>query len=254
MCGQCVAEPVASVERTPDTSDRPRAGDEFSTHRSSILMSPGAGDPTSKDKGTTMAELLVDFITSLDGYASGEGWPGFWGLQGPEYLAWLGEQPDVTYLMGANTYRLMSGFAAGETPPGTDEFAADEQASVDGLTRASKVVFSASLEEPVTWANTTLVRDDAVEVVRAMKQDGAGILSTIGSLSLSRSLLRAGLVDRFRVVMFPVITGATGSERIYDGYPDVALEMTDHRTFDGSIQLVEYRPRVLEHPPLDSTA
>jgi hypothetical protein len=35
-----------------------------------------------------MSELLVDFITSLDGYASGEGWPGFWGLQGPEYLAW----------------------------------------------------------------------------------------------------------------------------------------------------------------------
>ena len=91
-----------------------------------------------------MPELLVDFITSLDGYASGEGWPGFWGLEGPEYLAWLGEQPEVTYLMGANTYRLMSGFAAGETPPGTDEFTADEEASVDELTRASKVVFSAS--------------------------------------------------------------------------------------------------------------
>ena len=97
-----------------------------------------------------MRELLVDFITSLDGYASGEGWPGLWGLQGPEYLAWLGEQPEVTYLMGANTYRLMSGFAAGETPAGTDEFTADEEASVDGLTRASKVVFSASLEEPLT--------------------------------------------------------------------------------------------------------
>lgn len=41
-----------------------------------------------------MPELLVDFITSLDGYASAEGWPGWWGLQGPEYLAWLGEQPD----------------------------------------------------------------------------------------------------------------------------------------------------------------
>src|SRR5919112_4891963 len=38
---------------------------------------------------TTMRELMVDFITSLDGYASAEGWPGFWGLEGPEYLAWL---------------------------------------------------------------------------------------------------------------------------------------------------------------------
>src|ERR687893_53229 len=197
-----------------------------------------------------MRELLIDFITSLDGYASAEGWPGFWGLQGPEYLAWLGEQPEVTYVMGANTYRLMSSFAVGETPAGTDEFTADEEASIDGLTRASKVVFSASLEDPLTWANSTLVRDDAVEVVRTMKEGGSGLLSTIGSISLCRSLLRAGLVDRFRVVMFPVITGATGEERIYDGYPDVALEMSDHRTFDGSIQLVEYRPTVLEHPPL----
>ncbi len=52
--------------------------------------------------------------------------------------------------------------------------------------------------------------------------------------------------------MFPVITGATGSEHIYDGYPNVALalDMIDSRTFDGRIQLVKYRPRVLDHPPL----
>jgi dihydrofolate reductase len=201
-----------------------------------------------------MRELLVDFITSLDGYASAEGWPGWWGVEGPEYLAWLGDQPEVTYVMGANTYRLMSGFAAGETPAGIDEFTTDEKSSVDELTRASKVVFSASLEEPLTWANTTLVRDDAVETVRAMKQDGSGLISTIGSVGLCRSLLPAGVVDRFRVVMFPVITGATGAERIYDGYPDVALDMIDNRTFDGRIQLVEYRPRVLEGPPLAPTA
>ncbi len=83
-----------------------------------------------------------------------------------------------------------------------------------------------------------------------MKSGGVGYLSTIGSLSLCRSLLRAGLVYRFRVVMFPVITGATGEERIYDDYPDVALEMIEHRTFCGRIQLVEYMPRVLEHSPL----
>jgi dihydrofolate reductase len=201
-----------------------------------------------------MRELMVDFITSLDGYASGEGWPGFWGLEGPEYVGWLGEQPDVTYLMGATTYRLMSGFAAGETYAGADELRSDEEASIDGLTQASKVVFSSSLTEPLSWANSTLVREDAVDAVRAMKADGSGLLSTIGSLSLCRSLLRAGLVDRFRVVIFPVITGATGAERIYDGYPDLALEMIDHRTFDDRIQLVEYRPRVLEHPPLGPAA
>jgi len=85
--------------------------------------------------------------------------------------------------------------------------------------------------------------------VREMKAQGDRSMRTIGSLTLCRSLLKARLVDRFRVVMFPVITGATGRERIYDGYPDVALDMVDSRTFDGRIQLVEYAPRVLEGPP-----
>src|SRR5262245_48750762 len=57
-----------------------------------------------------MPELMIDVITSLEGYGAAEGWPGFWGLEGPEYLAWLEEdsEGDYTVLMGANTYRLMS--------------------------------------------------------------------------------------------------------------------------------------------------
>jgi dihydrofolate reductase len=82
-----------------------------------------------------------------------------------------------------------------------------------------------------------------------MKQEGSGPLTTLGSLALCRSLLKAGLVDRFRVVVFPVITGITGNDRIYDGYPDVALDMISSRTFDGRIQLLEYVPRVLAGPP-----
>ena len=46
-----------------------------------------------------MPELLIDFITSLDGYGAAEGWPGFWGLEGPEYLGWLNS--DDTLLPGA---------------------------------------------------------------------------------------------------------------------------------------------------------
>jgi dihydrofolate reductase len=187
-----------------------------------------------------MAELMVDFITSLDGYASAEGWPGFWGLEGPEYLAWLDESPERGYtaLMGATTYRLMSGFAA----------TADD-ASFAQLTEMSKVVFSSTLKNPLAWANTRLVDQEPVEAVRSMKADGPTSLRTIGSLTLCRSLLEAGLVDRFRVVVFPVITGSTGRERIYDGYPDVGLEMVAHRTFDGRLQLLEYVPTVLDGPP-----
>ena len=51
------------------------------------------------------------------------------------------------------------------------------------------------------------------------------------------------------MVVFPVITGTTGRERIYDGYPDVSLEMVASRTFDGRLQLLEYVPTVLNGPP-----
>ena len=196
----------------------------------------------------TKPELLVDFIISLDGYASAEGWPGWWGLEGPEYLAWLAQEPAYTILMGANTYRLMYGFTSQAGTSGSN-LRSEEEASVDGLTQATKVVFSSTLQDPLPWANTRLVSGDAVEAVRAMKRDGSSSMSTLGSLSLCRSLLKAGLVDRFRVVIFPVITGQTGSERIYDGYPDVALDMIASRTFDGRIQLLEYIPRVLAGPP-----
>src|SRR5919107_747516 len=126
-----------------------------------------------------MPELLVDYITSLDGYGAAEGWPGFWGLAG-----------------------------------------------------LSKVVFSSSLSEPLSWPNTRLISEDPVEAVREMKAGGDASMRTIGSLTLCRPLLKAALVDRFRVVLFPVITGKTGRDRIYDGYPDVALEMVSSRTFD----------------------
>lgn len=82
-----------------------------------------------------------------------------------------------------------------------------------------------------------------------MRRTGDRSMRTMGSLTLCRSVLRAGLVDRFRVVVFPVITDATGREHIYDGYPDVALDMVDSRTFDGRLQLLEYVPSVLDEPP-----
>ena len=119
-----------------------------------------------------MAELLVDFITSLDGYGSAEGWPGYWGLEGPEYLSWLEESPEsnFTALMGATTYRQLSGFAA--------ESDDDIFAQLNAL---SKVVFSSTLKEPLEWANARLVQGDPVEAVRSLKAETLHGLRTIGT-------------------------------------------------------------------------
>ncbi|MEU9645610.1 dihydrofolate reductase family protein [Streptomyces sp. NPDC048188] len=188
-----------------------------------------------------MPDLMIDFIISLDGYAAAEGWPGFWGMEGPEYLAWLDEDAEKqhTTLMGATTYRLMSGFAR-DMP---------DDSGMAGLTAMPKVVFSSTLASPLSWDNAELVQGDPVPAVRDMKRDGTRPLRTLGSLTLCRSLLEAGLVDRFRVVVFPVITGATGRDRIFDQYPDVSLDLVDSRVFDGRLQLLEYAPTVLDGPP-----
>lgn len=187
-------------------------------------------------------ELMIDVITSLDGFTSAEGWPGLWGMGGPEYFAWLEEdaaRPRTT-VMGATTYRLFAGFAeSGEEDMAT-------------LTAMDKIVFSSTLTSPLAWANTRLESGDAVETVGALKRDGDKAVRTIGSLSLCRSLLLGGLVDRLRVVVFPVVNGASGREHFYTGWPDVALETVDHRTFDGRLQLLEFVPKVLDGPPTPS--
>lgn len=186
-----------------------------------------------------MPDLMVDLITSLDGYAAADGWPGLWGVDCPEYLAWLDEAPQKRgrILMGATTYRLMSSFAeSGEE-------------DVDQLTATPKLVFSSTLAEPLAWPNTVLVPGDPVAVVRELKATGGEPLRTLGSLRLCRALLRAGLVDVFRIGIFPFITGATGQERVYDDYPDLALDLITSRTFDGRIQMLEYAPTMLDRPP-----
>lgn len=186
-----------------------------------------------------MQTLTVDFIMSLDGYGAAEGWPGFWGMEGPEYLGWLEDSPERDYpvLMGATTYRVMHDLVKGGEP-GTE--------AMDAM---PKVVFSSTIES-ADWANTTLVRTDAVDAVRELKQSSELPLRTLGSVSLCRSLVAAGLVDRIRTVIFPVITGATGADAVFGGYPDVRLDLVEHRLFDGRLQLLEYAPTVLDRAPL----
>jgi dihydrofolate reductase len=185
-----------------------------------------------------MSTLMIDWIVSLDGYAAADGWPGLWGMGGPDYFAWLGEQEEHAVLMGATTYRLMSGMAE------------EEPEAFAQLSAIKKVVFSSSLTSPLAWDGSELIMTDPVEAVREMKRDRDLSLRTLGSLTLARSLLVAGLGDRLRLVVFPVINGATGRERVFDGFPDVRLDLVESRTFDGRLQLLDYTPTVLDHPPL----
>ena len=176
-----------------------------------------------------MRELIADLFATVDGFAKGRNSPAFFGYAGPGLDAWIGEQlatPHVV-LMGSNTYRALSEIAATGADPQLD---------------LPKVVFSASLRPPLAWANTTLVRDDVAVAVPAMKAEPGDPLRVIGSLSLVRSLLRLGLVDRLRIMVFPQILGATGEEPFLAGLPDINLRLGATQILDNRLVLLEYLP------------
>lgn len=187
------------------------------------------------------AVYTFDAFCSLDGFGSYDGgdWGGYWGKQGPEFLdhrlAVL--QGDQRMVLGANTFRQFAEML-GSTPEATG---VDDPVN-NRMRSLPTTVVSSTVQAPVDWPDATVLDGDAVEVVTALKKESAVPLLSHGSLSLNRALMAAGLVDRVRVTIFPVITGRTGVEPIFRGADDFDLELLDHRTFDGRIQELVYRP------------
>ncbi len=184
------------------------------------------------------ASYTFDVFCSLDGYGSHNGdWGGYWGKQGPELLdhrlrVYSSEQRMV---FGANTYRAFAQMA--ESP---EDRKVGEWVS---LMRSQPVtVVSNTLEGPLDWPNATIVSGDALDVVAQLKEASDVPLRSHGSLSMNRALMSAGMVDRVQVTVFPVITGHTGQEPIFQDASDFDLELIESRTLDGRTQELIYRP------------
>jgi dihydrofolate reductase len=187
------------------------------------------------------ATYTFDVFSSLDGYGgvTGGDWGGYWGKQGPELLdhrlaLYEAEQRMV---FGANTYRAFAQMLASATE--------DSEGGDPWVTRMRSLpatVVSTTLDGPLDWPNATIVSGDAVDVVARLKEESKVPLRSHGSLSMNRALMGAGLVDRVQVTLFPVITGQTGDDPIFQGAADFDLELIESRTLDGRIQELTYRP------------
>ena len=181
-----------------------------------------------------MGQLTADLFITLDGYASGEGAPAYFGYPGPELERWVDEHlamPQVL-LMGRVTYEALSAIAQNHPVEGPDR-----------MRELPKVVFSRTLREPLAWDNSRVVKaDDLVEEVRRLKAESGAPLRTIGSLSVVKGLLEARMVDRLRLTVFPLILGSTGREPVFAGLPDIHLELVDTEVLDARLVTLEYRP------------
>ena len=187
------------------------------------------------------ATYTWDIFTTLDGYGSynSDGdWGGYWGKQGPEFLDRRLAAYDVEQRMvlGANTFRQFVQLLGSITQ-------GSELDPVNTRMRTMPTtVVSTTLEGPLDWPDATLVSGDAVDVVARLKEESEVPLRSHGSLSMNRALMAAGLVDRVQVTLFPVITGRTGLDPIFQGAADFDLELVEHHTLDGRIQELVYRP------------
>ncbi len=119
--------------------------------------------------------------------------------------------------------------------------------SWERMSRLETVVFSRTLDE-VAWPHARLQRADLVEEISRMKSEGETPLRTIGSLSIARQALDAGLVDRLRLMVFPLTAGEAGREPAFDGIGSHDLGLHETRTLDGRTLLVEYRPTGADIP------
>jgi dihydrofolate reductase len=176
--------------------------------------------------------LTVDLFLSVDGWAGSDGLPGYFGYLGPELEEWIRTElvAAQVLVMGRRTYEALAGLP--------DE-ARDE--SWQRMSQLDKVVFSTTLRQ-ASWPNTRICSRDVVDEVRTMKVDSDIALRTMGSLSVIRQLAQAGLVDRFRLMTFPLIAGDAGREAAFSDMASADLELVEHRALDGRVLLVEYRP------------
>jgi dihydrofolate reductase len=180
-----------------------------------------------------MRELTADLFISLDGFASGVKQPAYFGYFGQDLGDWVRDQlaqPQVI-VMGRVTYAALAGFSASAT----------DELSVT-MSNTPKLVFSSTLKEPLAWKNTRLVQGAVADEISALKQQTGDPLRTMGSVSLVKSMMQIGLVDRLRLIVFPVILGAVGREPIFAGYPQGRLELIDTKVLDSRLVLLEYRP------------
>ena len=188
------------------------------------------------------ATYTFDVFSSLDGFgAAGGDWTGYWGKQGPELLAHrlalYGE--DQRLVLGAHTYQDFARMLA----ESTDESDVRDP-WVTRMITLPTIVISDTLEEPLDWHDATVARGGAIDVVRRLKEESDVPLRSHGSLSLNRALMAAGLVDVVQVTLFPVITGRTGMDRIFEGAEDFDLELVN------TVQLDRRTLELTFHPTL----
>ena len=110
----------------------------------------------------------------------------------------------------------------------------------DALNNTPKYVASTTLADPLPWPNSTLLRGDVVDAVRALRTDSGGVLAIMGSGVLIGSLIAAGLIDEYLLMIHPLVLG-TG-RRLFPAGARVPLRLTGSVSTAAGVVVATYEP------------
>ena len=109
------------------------------------------------------------------------------------------------------------------------------------MNNTPKYVVSRTLEEPLEWQNSTLIKENVAEEVAKLKQQPGKDISITGSGTLVRSLLQDDLIDELRLMVHPIVVGS-GKHLFEEGGDQKALKLVDSKTFSTGVLYLTYQP------------
>lgn len=179
-------------------------------------------------------DLTVDMFVSLDGFAAGADgtqncFRPYFGPQSGNFVQSVLDEPQVM-IVGQVTYQVLSKFWRSATG-----------ASAARMNALPKVVFSNTLKEPLDWQNSRLSKRKLADELSALKNEPGDPLRSVGSINLVKQIMQLGLVDRLRLLVFPVVLGSNGKEPLFAGWEEATLTLVDTTFFDSKVVKLEYR-------------
>jgi dihydrofolate reductase len=179
-------------------------------------------------------KITAGLFVSLDGVTES---PEKWQL--PYFNDEMGEAVGAAMaaadgmLLGRVTYQEFASYWPGVS--------AEEEPFAEYMNNTPKYVVSRTLEGPLEWNNSTLIKGNLVEEIARLKQQPGKNIGITGSVTLVQSLLREDLLDELGLMIHPVVVGS--GKRIFEGWGELkGLTLVDSKTFSTGVVYLTYQP------------
>ena len=181
-----------------------------------------------------MRKVVASELVSLDGVmGSPQEWAFSYSDDEMEQANASGMAASDALLLGRATYQEFASYWPYQNSA--------DQPYTDYLNSTPKFVVSTTLEGPLEWQNSTLIKGNLAEEITELKRLPGKDITIIGSAALVQSLLADGLLDELKLMVHPLVLG--GGKRLFeDGGDQKALELLDSKTFDTGVLYLTYRP------------